>query len=48
MVVEGARKAREIMEQNPNMSLRELLDFDNVGRKYSFDDVADTVDAVDA
>lgn len=43
MVAEGARKAREMMEQNPNMSLRELLDFSNVGKKYSFNDV-DTVD----
>ena len=42
MVAEGARKAREMMEQNPNMSLRELLDFSTVGKNYSFDDV-DTV-----
>lgn len=41
MVEAGAREAREMMEQNPNMSLRELLDFGSVGRKHSFDDMAE-------
>lgn len=41
MVAEEARKFGELMDQNPHMNLRELLDFEKAGKTHCFDDMAD-------